>query len=421
MPVISKEGGFDLYTLNFKDVPAISTEDMQVGGNDLYPRILFSTAANRNTVYANFTKQPAFSYELNDEMKQMVAAVTSQYKEKEDIVLKLQEKIINEFRLYPVPLKYTGFTCRSPQQTWNSNGGTLAEKALMFTALLREAGLAETNPAIVIHGSLYDEKIGSLLDVDDIIVKTSIPDVGVTYLSVNSLNSQDLMYTIPDRVFVELGSMAIQPGKTPPVYNKVKFSGSFSINDKTQLTGSITSTVSYGINPYLMLLRDKDKAKSLFGGSLTSSDLKDPASINSGKDESSLSYEVSKDKALRKDSDYYFLQLPLMTNGIDNLGIHLLTKTRNTPLEITSAMEESNDFSYILPGKMRPFLPDDKKELKNKAGEFSYEIETHGQKVTIHKSIKLKKRFIEPEDYAGFKALMDHWNAERYRTLVLVN
>lgn len=420
LPIVTKEGDSRVYTLNFKDVPAISTDDYQVGGNDLYPRIIFSTAASRNALYNDFGKQATFSYELNPEMKELVANVTSQYKEKDDIVLKLQDRVINEFRLYPVPMKYTGFTCRTPKETWNSNGGTLLEKAVLLTALLREAGLAETNPVFVIHSGLFNEAVGSLLDVEDIVVKTILPEAGQTYLSLNSMNSQDLMYTAPDRVFVELSRTGINIGKTSPVANRVKFDGSFSINDKKQLTGSITSSETHGVNPYLLLLRDKDKAKTLFGGGLSSSDLKDPVTINSGKDESSMSFSVSRDKAFRIDSDYYFMALPVMTNGIDNLGIHLLPKVRTTPLEIASVIDESNDFTFLLPGTMKPFLPDDKKELKNNAGVFSYELKTNGQKVTVHKSLKLNKRFIEPEDYAGFKALMDHWNAERYREVVFV-
>jgi Domain of Unknown Function with PDB structure (DUF3858) len=40
--------------------------------------------------------------------------------------------------------------------------------------------------------------------------------------------------------------------------------------------------------------------------------------------------------------------------------------------------------------------------------------------VVVHKSLKLEKRLIQPADYPDFKALMDHWNADRYREVVLV-
>jgi hypothetical protein len=99
----------------------------------------------------------------------------------------------------------------------------------------------------------------------------------------------------------------------------------------------------------------------------------------------------------------------------------LLPKERITPLEISSLVEESNDFTVILPEKMKPFIPNEKKEIKNNAGVFSFEVKTDGTKIIIHKSLKLEKRLIQPDEYPEFKTLLDHWNANRYREVVLVN
>jgi|GEM_PF-126044 len=426
IPSITKEGGMQVYTWKFTNVPAISTEDFQKGGNELYPRLIFSTAVDRNSVYTDFLKQNSFSYELNPEMKQMAATFYSQYKDKIDLVLKLQEKVVNEFRLYPVPLRYTGFTCRSAQETWNSNGGTLIEKTVLLCALLKEIGVIEfadpesieTSPGFIIRGSIFDESIGSLLDVEEVYVRVRVPQMGWIYLTVNALNSQDLTTCSPDRVFVELTRPVISVGKETNSVSRIKIDGSLAVNDKKQLTGSITCTEGSNANPYILLLRDKDKAKSLFGGGLSSSDLKDPMIINAGNTESSMSFTVLKEKPFRSDSDYYFLQLPVITNGIDGFGIHLLPKTRTTPLEISSTMEENDNFSFMVPINMKPFIPQESKKVKNTAGEFIFEVKTEGRKVTVHKYLNIYKRLIQPEEYANFKTLMDHWNADRYREVV---
>ena len=92
---------------------------------------------------------------------------------------------------------------------------------------------------------------------------------------------------------------------------------------------------------------------------------------------------VQKDKPFHSDSDYYFIQLPLLTNGIESLGIHLLPKDRTTPLEISSIIEENDDFTFVLTGKMKPFIPNEKKEIKNTIGAFSFEVKTKGAKVVI--------------------------------------
>lgn len=416
-PVITNEAGFQVYTWKFTNVPAISTEDFQKSGNDLYPRILFSTAKDRSGLYKEFQKQAAFSYGLNTDMKNVVAAISAENKEKTDILLKLQEKVVTELRLYPVPLRYTGFTSRTAQETWNSNGGTPIEKAVLLTALLKEAGV-EANPVFMIRNSLYDESIGSLLDIEDILVKAELPGTGPVYLSVNTLNPQNLFRYSPERVFVELRQGDIRVEKSTSLKNIISLAGTFTVNEKNQLSGEISFSEDNGVNPYLMFLRDKNKAKSLIGGGLSSSDLKDPTTMKIGVNESSIGYTIQKDKPFRNDSDYYFLQLPILTNGIESLGIHLLPKNRATPLEIATLIEEIDDFTFVLPSNMKPFIPNEKMELKNNTGVFSFEVKKQGEKVVVHKSLKLEKRLIQPDEYPEFKSLLDHWNAERYREVV---
>lgn len=416
-PVVTKDGDLEVYTWNFTNIPAISTEDFQKGGNDLYPKILFSTAKDRSGLYKEFLKQASFSYGLNTDMKNVVATISAENKEKTDIVLKLQEKVVTELRLYPVPQRYTGFTSRTAQETWNSNGGTAIEKAVLLTALLKEAGV-EAYPVFMIKNTLYDESIGSMMDIEDILVKAELPGSGPVWLSVNTLNPQNLRFCSPDRVFAELRQEDIRLEKSISLKNKISLAGTFTVNEKNQLSGEISFTEDNGTNPYLVLLRDKNKAKSLFGGGLSSSDLKDPNITKMGMDQSSVVIAVQKDKAFRSDSDYYFLQLPLLTNGIESLGIHLLPKKRTTPLEIAFMMEESNDFTFVLPDKMKPFIPNEKIELKNNTGVFSFEVKTKGEKVVVHKSLKLEKRLIQPTEYPEFKTLLDHWNADRYREVV---
>ena len=85
----------------FKDIPAIAPEDFQKSGYDLYPRLIFSTAKERESIYSGFTDQPAFRYQVSDEMKKVAGSIVSENKEETDIILKLQEKVVNEFKLWP--------------------------------------------------------------------------------------------------------------------------------------------------------------------------------------------------------------------------------------------------------------------------------------------------------------------------------
>jgi hypothetical protein len=241
----------------------------------------------------------------------------------------------------------------------------------------------------------------------------------MVYLSISTLNPQDLKYNSPDRVFVEMDpsdkTKFIKMEDYPD-----KISGIFKckIDSGKQLSGEITLTLVNGSNPWLQLTRDKGKDRSVFTGGIVASDVKDPWIVNSDVKESLIRYTVQKNKAFRKDSNFSFLTLPVMTKGIESWGIRLLPKKRMTALEIPSEMEESYEYALVIPEGMSTFSPVKKIEINNLAGSFRYELKSEKAKVTVIKSIKLKKRIIQVSDYGDFKALMDNWNNDRYREII---
>jgi hypothetical protein len=417
-PVVTNEEGFRVYTWTLKDIPAITPEEFQKSGYDLYPRLIFSTADDRESLYSGFLKQIAFGYMVSEEMKKAVGTIITENKEETDIILKLQEKVVNEFRLTPVPLRYTGFTCRNAPETWKSNGGTLAEKAILLVTLLREAGMGAELVA-VIRKSLFDQKIGSLIDMEDMIVKVIPKTIDPIYLSVTTLNPQNLKYGLPERVLVSL-----RPGEKTAVLqteeyrNIITFDANLTIGDKREISGEIAATFLNNCDPWLALLRDKNKLKSFFSGGLSSSDLKDQKVITTGPDESFTRCTVQKEKPFHKDTNYYGFSLPYLTNGIESFGIKLLPKTRVASLEIPYLIEESYNMTFTIPDDLKLFSSSKKVELTNKAGTFIFEIKPGGKNVQVKRSIRLSKRIIDPSEYADFKALMDYWNSELFRKVV---
>jgi hypothetical protein len=417
-PVISNEGLYSVYTWTLKNIPAISTEEFQPSNYDNYPRLIFSSENDRSSLFAGFIKQSAFTYGCDDEMKKSVQELMATSKEKTDILLKLQEKVVNEFKMWPIPLKYTGFTCRTATETWHSNGGTQIEKAILLTALLKEAGITAM-PVAVVRNRMFDEKIASLLDIDEFIVKAELKEPGMVYLSVSSLNPQDLKYTYPDRTLVELNPTDKSKFiKSENFTNKISSIFTLKVDSGKQLSGDISLTMTNGSNPWLQLMKDKGKDKTVFTGGIVASDLKDPRIVSSDAKESLIHYTVQKNKAFRKDSNFSFFTLPVATKGIESWGIRLLPKNRITSIEIPSELEESYEYTFAIPPGMKSFSPEQKVEINNTTGSFRYELKTDKDKVTVSKIIKLKKRSIPASEYADFKALMDSWNNDRYREII---
>jgi hypothetical protein len=417
-PLISEEGLFRVYSWKKKDVPAISPEEFQKGGYELYPRLIFSTATDRKNVYESFLKQEAFSYGINDEMKKAVADVMHDSKEKEDIVLKLQEKVVNEFRLWPVPLRASGYTCRSSVETWKSNGGTLIEKAVFLVSLLKEAGIV-AEPVFVVRNSFYDDKIGSLLDIDDILIKATLKETEPIFLSVSTLNPQSMNRCLPGKTLVSLIPQGkIVADKPEEMKSILSMKANYTIDNKKQLTGDVSLTLTNACDPWFALLRDQGKMKTYVGGGLSSSDLKEQKTIAVGPAETNVTYSVQKDKPFRKDTNYYFYTLPMITNGTDSWGIKLLSQKRTASLEIPSLLEESYELNFNLPQGMDIFSPEKRIEISNGAGLLVFEVKRNEGKITVTKSISFSRRLIEPSIYNSFKALVDNWNSPLTKEII---
>lgn len=417
-PAVTNEQGYQVYTWNLKDVPAISTEENQKGYNELYPRVIFSTAKDRQTVYKAFTGQPAFKAASGNEMENYVSGIMVNNKEPYDVILKLQEKVVNDLRLFPVPMRLTGFNCRTAMETFSSNGGTPAEKAILLVALLKEAGI----PAYlggVIKNSYFDPAIGNLLDIEDILVIASGKDIETLYLSVSNLNQQSLKYGLPGRtvvIFNPEGKSEVL--KTDEFKNKISLITKLTINSKKQTEGEVSATFTNNADPWFTQLRDKVKMKNFFTGGISSADLKELKIVTTGPVEGYVKYSALKENPFRHDSSFYFYTLPAITSGIDNWGIHLLPASRTTPFEIPSVMEENYDLTLVT-GPLTLFNSGKKTEIKNNCGSFFYEARQDGDKLVIRKNIYLTKRIIDPEDYAAFKLLMDNWNSNNTREIVL--
>ena len=417
-PVVSNEQGFQVYTWNLKDVPAISTEENQKGWNELYTRVIFSTANDRQSVYSGFLNQPAFRFTVNGEMKSFVSGILANNKEPFDIILKIQDKVVNDVKLFPVPLRLNGFTCRTAEETWNSNGGTLAEKAILLTSLLKEAGIV-AEMAGVVKTSVFDESVGNLLDLEDFIVIARAKELEPIYLSVNTLNPQSLKYGLPGRelVFLRPGEKT-EAVKMEEYKNRINLSSKLTINDKKQIEGEVAGTFINNAAPWLTQLRDQVKMKNFFTGGVTSSDLKELKVITIGPIEGFARYSVVKEKPFREDSLFYFYMLPAVSSGIDSWGIKLLPADRTTPFEIPAVTEENYELT-LLTGPLTLFSSGKKTEISNNCGSFLYEVKQDGDKLVIKKNLFFTKRIINPEDYAGFKSLMDNWNSNNTREIVL--
>ena len=417
-PEKSTDGAYQLYSWKMDDLPAISSEEAQPGSNERYPWLVFSTSGDRKEAFSCLTGQPAFKFEMTQPMQNLVNSIVADSRDKFEIALKMQEKVVNDLRFYPIPLRPALFLCRTPEQTWNSNGGTAIEKAVLLTALLKAAGMDATVTGIA-RTAFMDDHVGTLADIEDFAVRVENRERGTWYFSVSGLNSVNLKLTLPGRSFISL-----QPGEKPGNSRSenpsqvVTVLGTFIVSSDPKLTGEISIYFNGSAYPFAGLLRDKKKMKNSITGGLIGKDTNNLKISTLNTENGFETYTVRSDKPFRQDSNYFYFSLPVSTSGIEGWGIRTLSGKRETPYEIPSVADETYAYTITMPANLALFTPAKKFAVNNKAGSFEWELKTDKGKVSVTKQLKFSDRIFEGPAYDDFKTLMDHWNNPWYRQVI---
>jgi hypothetical protein len=200
----------------------------------------------------------------------------------------------------------------------------------------------------------------------------------------------------------------------------VKVIGNFIVSSDPKLTGEISIYMDGSVYPFASLQRDKKRMKNSISGGLIGNDtnLLKISTLNT--ENGFQSYIAQSDKPFRKDSNYFYFNLPVSTTGIESWGIRTLSGKRETPYEIPALADESYTYTITLPSTLSVFTPAKKITISNKAGSFVWEVKTEDGKVSVRRQLKFSDRVFQVSVYPDFKILMDYWNNPWYRQLIFV-
>lgn len=417
-PVKTTEAGFRIFTWTFENIPAVSPEEFQPAGNEEQPRLLFSTEPDASRSWNWLTSQEAFDLAASPAMKSAVEKATGEKLSGLKLALKLQELVVGDINLTPVPLRYTGFRIRPPDQVWSGNYGTLPEKAVLLCTLLRAAGI-DAFPVVTFRPSSWSDKWANLYGIDDVVVKAYLSDGTALHLSVATLNGSDMTRAQSGKIFVPLSKGTTLPVlKTEPEPGTGTFTGTFILNEKAELKGSGELTVTGPMNPFLAAARDENKPKQWIGG-VSGKEVKEIRALKQPDiAQSGYSLTVEKDQALKKDSLLRIFALPYLASGAESWGIRQLPSYRNAPLEVPFPVNESTTLTLTVPENLELLTQEDEIVVSNSAGMFRFEVRKETGQIMVTKSLEIRNKVIGTRDYPAFKALMDQWNQPRTRELV---
>ncbi len=420
-PVISNNGNSVSYTWKFKALQANSKDNFRLSDNLADPRLIFSTS-DLQTALNYFTDQVGFDFRLNESMKEVVANVTENDQDQLKVALELQKIVSNDLNNLNIPLKYNGFRCRTPIETWNSNQGTMLEKTLLLTALLRESNI-KADPVVIIPTDLFERKVGDLSLLNKILVKTKIKEHGIVYLSANHTNSQNQIMNLGNSVAIVLNR---DSDNMKFVINNAKMSGILlegllDFQNDDRLLGEMQLHLANNTNPFFTNYNDSSNLKTMLKGGISGSNIVSNKINKISRDISSTIMEFEVDDPGVQHANYTTFEIPYIKNGVISWHMNTLPAKRNAALEAPMMIDEKYKFAIKLPGGAKMVSKPKNIEITNDVGYLLIKYENLETGMVITRHIIINKPIIQPEEYAAFRELIVEWNNQNSRSFVYKN
>lgn len=421
-PVITKEKGMQVYTFSFKDIEAVTHDDFQARDQRFLPRLFFSSGKGINAQLTNMLSRPAFNYSIAGKLKNYCDSLVKNYSDAFARIMKVQDIVVNEFNYFPVPLSIMGFKFRTALETWNSNGGSETEKAILMAAMLKACGF-DASAVAVVPSAYYNPASANLLAIEKVLVQVSAPNLGKILISPLLIETQDLIFSLSGKKLIPM-----VPGKIATVQemdatqNELTLNAILTMDLHGKFSGNVNLETSGALFPAFKLRNDKTYNLKMLSGAYGATDIKSGEIEKTDNDNEAVkaTYQILTADSLRQEAGYYFWKLPALASGTDGWHMAELATKRRTPIEIPMPIQETYTYKVTLPEGMTLVTPKTELVLNpDNVGQMSILISQQGNEVLVTRSLKLNDLVIQPENYDLFRNLMNIWNEKKYREIVL--
>lgn len=410
----TQKDGYTQYTWSFKNIKNRVFESNQPQGQSHLPRLIFTDVTMTEALQQVSNKDMV----LNDDIKQTVTQRITGKKKEIHIIRELQKLVGDEINDFNIPIEYARFTTRPLEEVWQSNGATALEKSILLNKMLNFSGI-NSKLIYAIPSKLYDENVGILNEAGEFYNAVQINNEEFI-ISTNANQKNNLSFYLKDYVWLDMnGERMEQPASLTESEPEVTVKGNFQLNSQGDLSGRTEISVLGANNPYLNYLDQVENAKeaiqSVFpGNTIQDYEVKQFDSIGS-----KLSADIEQKEFWKNQGDYYFLTLPKSEYGIKGEHIRVMLDKRQTPFELSQPINETYEFTVQLPEGFTFVAPDITKELNNNLGSVSITVTEENNTLKISRSLKIKKRLINPEEYSAFSDLLNIWRKDNYQEIIL--
>jgi len=407
-PTIDQGKDFDTYIWNFKDLPQRRKEYRSALVGEDTPTLLFTTQENIASAINTVFKPVALTIN-NVAIKEDVENVIKDKKSVQEKALKIQEIVVNELKTLHIPSPLVAFQARSSDVVWQSNSGTVFEKAFLLNSLLRSVGLG-SEVCLRIPAGLAEEQLPFLLAAEPI-VKLTDQNGEMMLLTADRLNAGNLDLGIsPFRILtLNTAHKLFSVNKPNGIIN---VEGKLIISRDGKLQGDMTGQFSGRFNPYFEIIRNQGKCPPLLSdftgsiGKLTA-------------DQAFVAFKVEKMDQLISRGDFRFLDLKESNSGISSFHLVSMPFTRTSSLYLGTPIDESYHYTFNIPANWQLVNPVNIEFLKAGIGQVIISLKQSGSVIEAIRKIKIFNPVIAKKDYSEFRELIDKWSTQKFKQLII--
>ncbi|HNY12935.1 MAG TPA: DUF3857 domain-containing protein [Candidatus Wallbacteria bacterium] len=409
-PQIKEEGNETVYIFDISNVPEMISEAFMPNYKDVTPRIQFSAYESWDKMFEWFNdKFDRHVSEVSDQMKAKVEEITKKCKTKEDKIAALYHYIQQENRYISIKGDVvSGLSGHPAKRTFDNKYGDCVDKAILMAAMMKLIGV-DCYPTILnAGGGTMDEEVAHFyLNHSISFLKYDSKEI---FLDSTSQDSRFPFFRSDDHDRNNLVSQLKRIVRAPMPVSKlisnrdvtIKDDGGIIVKGRREYEGQYEQSIR-GYNKSLKEEEIKDNFKqslnaTLPGVKLISLEYTDFMDLTRQVVEN-VEYEAPNAVIIAGD---------LMLFAVPGYGFNfseISLKERKYPIDYGYLTDGESTFNFTLPkGYKVKYLPK-KFEVDNKYMNFKAEYrETAPGVITFADRTLRKCRFVDPADYASYKA-----------------
>lgn len=416
-PEITELAGVRTYSWKFLNLPATPRSPGQ--DPEGKPVLHFTTGKDMTWAFFTFVNQAGFKDPAGAGISRRVDAVKNQYKDELQLILALQDVVLDEVKLVDIPMAYSGYRVRTPDQVWQSANATPLEKAVLLSKMLVLANINAT-PVASVTNSWYDQQLGNLAVFDGFLVQVNARKAGRIYLSVTKKNSQNLLYDLADKTLIQLDA-AVESMRTfreKPATQLLQMEAELKVDKDRTISGKAGLRLEGFVNPYLKLYKDSSALKTMLAGDLKPDQLEkaEISSLSESRTKAELVYKASGPKP--DFNGLLGIELPRYRSGFDSWDLVQYLGAGATSIRLEHPLWENYMFSLEVPDGYELMNPASI-VINNSLGDLEISIRQEGNTIKIKRFWDLTRDVISDQDLDNFRKMIEAWENPNWRKVVV--